>query len=159
MRSSPLAAAVVAIALSAVPAIAQNGLTWIDGTTAEGGGVLIYGLPESDYVILSLRCDPTTLALSIAFIPDEDLPPAMSGVTLTLTSEGGKVALPAERVYLEMLDAEIVEATIEQLDPALVEIFTTGQALAVNADGTAMLLPIPDEAIRTPFLTACAVMG
>lgn len=158
MRSIPVAAA-LAVVLSTAPALAQDGLTWIDATTAEGGGALIYGLPESDHVVLSLRCDPTTFALTIDFTPDDDLPPPASAVTLALTSDGGKVVLPAERVYLEMLDAEMVEATVERLDQALVDILTTGAELAVGADGTIMLLPIPDEDVRTPFLAACAVVG
>lgn len=158
MRPSSLAAAIVT-AMAATSAFAQDGLTWIDGTTAETGGALIYGLPESDHVVLSLHCDPASFALTIAFTPDEDLPPVAGAVTLTLTSDGGKVALPAERVYLEMLDTEMVEATVEQLDAALVAILTTGGEIAVNADGTTMLLPVPDEATRTPFLTACAVAG
>ncbi len=158
MRSIPVAAA-LAVILSTAPALAQDDLTWIDGTTAEGGGALIYGLPESDHVILSLRCDPATFVLTIAFTPDADLPPATSGVTLALTSDGGKVLLPAERIYLEMLDAEMVEATLDQFDQALVDILTTGAELAVGTGGTTMLLPIPDEGVRTPFLTACAVVG
>lgn len=158
MRSISFAAAILS-AIAATSALAQDGLVWIDGTTAESGGALIYGLPESDHVVLSLQCDPANFALTIAFTPDEDLPPLAGAVTLTLTSNGGKVVLPAERVYLEMLDTEMVQATVEQLDPALVAILTTGEELAVNADGTTMRFPIPDEAIRTPFLTACAVMG
>jgi len=158
MRTIQLAAA-LAVVFSTAPALAQDGLTWIDGTTAEGGGALIYGLPNSDHVILSLRCDPTSFALSIAFTPDDDLPPAASAVTLALTSDGGKMVLPAERVYLEMLDAEMVEATVERLDQALVDILTTGADLAVGADGTIRLLPIPDEDVRTPVLAACAVVG
>lgn len=159
MRPHRLAAAAAAIVIAAVPAFAQDGLVWIDGTTAEAGGVLIYGLPDSDHVVLSLHCDPTSFALVIDFTPTEALAPVDSAVTLTLTSNGGKVALPAARVYLEMLDAEMVEATVEQLDAALVAILTTGAELAVNAGGETMLLPIPGEDIRTPFLTACAVMG
>ncbi|MCC6734769.1 MAG: hypothetical protein IT534_01415 [Bauldia sp.] len=157
MRSRPTALA-LAFALAAGPAFAQDGLVWIDGTTPEAGA-LIYGLPNSDYVILALHCDPVTFALTITFTPDDDLPPAASAVTLTLTSDGGKVMLPAARVYLEMLDTDMVEAAVEQLDPTLVTILTTGADLAVDADGVTMLLPIPDEATRSPFLTACAVMG
>lgn len=158
MRSIPAAAA-LAVVLSTAPALAQDDLTWIDGTTPEGGGALIYGLPNSDHVVLSLRCDPTSFALSIAFTPDENLPPAASGVVLALTSDGGKVVLAAERVYLEMLDIEMIEATVEQLDQAIVDVLTTGEELAVGAEGATMRLPIPDETVRTPFLTACAVMG
>jgi len=159
MRSIPVAAA-LAVVLSTAPALAQDdGLTWIDATTAEGGGALIYGLPQSDHVILSLHCDPVSFALTIAFTPDEDLPPETSGVTLALTSDGGKIVLPAERVYLEMLDVELVEATLDQLDQALVDILTTGADLAVGVGGMTMLLPVPDEDVRTPFLTACAVVG
>ncbi len=159
MLLSRLVAAVAVTLLAASPASAQDGLTWIDGTTAEGGGALIYGLPESDYVILSLHCDPANLTLAILFTPDENLPPVTSGVSLTLTSDGGKVVLPAARIYSEMLDTEMVEATLGRLDPALVTILTTGEELAVNADGMTMRLPIPDEAVRTGFLTACAVMA
>lgn len=158
MRPTTIAAALT-LAVAAAPALAQDGLAWIDGTTAEGGGVLIYGLPESDHVVVSLHCDPVTFSLTITFTPDEDLPPVTSDVTLTFTSDGGKVVLPAARVYLEMLDAEMVEATVEQLDPALVAILTTGAEFAVGTGGITMRLPIPDEAVRTPFLTACAVMG
>ena len=159
MRPHLLAATATAIALAAAPAFAQEGLVWIDGTTAEAGGALIYGLPESDHVVLSFHCDPASFALTIDFTPERALAPVDSAVTLTLTSNGGKVVLPAARVYLEMLDAEMVEATVEQLDAALVAILTTGEELAANAGGETMLLPIPDETVRTPFLTACAVMG
>lgn len=159
MRLHRLAAAAFAIAATAVPAFAQDALVWIDGTTAEGGGTLIYGLPDSDHVVLSLHCDPTSFALTIDFTPEQALAPVDAVVTLALTSNGGKVVLPAARVYLEMLDGEMVEATVEQLDAALVAILTTGEELAVNAGGETMLLPIPGEDISTPFLAACAVMG
>jgi hypothetical protein len=89
MRFRPTAAA-LAIAALAAPALAQDGVVWIDATTPEAGG-LIYGLPESDHVVLSLHCDPATLALTIAFTPDRDLAPAEAEVTLALTSDGGKV--------------------------------------------------------------------
>lgn len=142
----------------ALPASAQDGLVWIDATTGASGG-LVYGLPESDYVILALRCDPVNFELVIAFTPDDDLPPMTSAVTLTLTSDGGKVVLPAARVYSEMLGADFIEATVVQLDETLAAILTTGTELAVNGDGATMRLPVPDEALRAPFIDACIVLG
>lgn len=157
MRSHPTTAA-LALALLAAPAFSQDGLVWIDATTGASGG-LVYGLPESDYVVLSLRCDPVNYELVIAFTPDNDLPPATSAVTLTLTSDGGKVVLPAARVFSEMLGADFIEATVVQLDEALAAILTTGTELAVNGDGVTTRLPVPDEAVRAPFIDACIVLG
>lgn len=157
MRFRPTAAA-LAIAALAAPALAQDGVVWIDATTPEAGG-LIYGLPESDHVVLSLHCDPATLALTIAFTPDRDLPPAEAEVTLALTSDGGKVILAAARVYSEMLGTDFIEATAVALDETLAAILSTGAELAVDGDGVTMRLPIPDEAVRAPFIAACIVRG
>ena len=112
-------------------AFAEEKFEW-HGWSGEGSASLVYGVAESDHVLLSLSCEQGS-AIRVVY-PHEPKQPNDGG-TYSLTLQAGKeiVALKTTGTRLEMDDLFILEGDLPK-GTNLVGLLTGGKTLAVSVD-------------------------
>ena len=146
----------IAIAASvglAMPAIAQQErFVWI-GNETPLEVALQYGLPQSDDVLLAIRCDRESRALTFTYALSAEL--GLPGpYAIDISTAGGARLIEATQVHLEALGVYLFEAkTI--LDVELSKILTGGDTLHLMIGDGGDEFPLPEEEQLQPILDAC----
>lgn len=143
LSTSVILAALFGIAT--VPgASAEEKLDW-HGWSGEGSASLVYGMAESDYVLVSLSCEQAGSPIRLVY-PYEPKQPKDGG-TYDLTLKAGKetVSLKTTGIRLEMDDLFILEGELPK-GTNLVGILTGGKTLTVEVDTVVTELPLEGAA-------------
>lgn len=143
-----LLGALVALA-SGPSASAQEKLEWL-GWSGEGAASLVYGVAESDHVLLSLSCEQgSPIRLVYPYEPRQ----ARDGGAYDLTLKVGKQTLSMETTgtRLEMDDLFILEGDLPK-GTSLVGLLTGGDILTVGVDKDVSELPLGGAATAASAL-------
>jgi hypothetical protein len=145
-RMFSISAILVALCGAAIaqPALAEEKLDW-HGWSGEGSASLVYGVAESDHVLLSLSCEPGG-PISIVYPYEPN--PAEDGGAYELTLKAGKLAAAVKTTgtRLEMDDLFILEGDLPK-GTNLVGLLTGGKSLAVAVGPDVTELPLAGAAI------------
>lgn len=119
-----------------------------DNTTA-----LAFGMPDTDYTPIVFHCSLGDDTLRV--LVTHDAPDAVDGqqMTVTLSSIGGSVELPATGHFQEIDDLLHLEATA-RLDQNLVRILSQGEILELSVEGEIQEFPLAGAAGHINALVA-----
>lgn len=125
-------------------ASAEEKLDW-HGWSGEGSASLVYGVAESDYVLVSLSCEKAGSPIRLVY-PYEPKQPTDGG-TYDLTLKAGKetVSLSTTGTRLEMDDLFILEGELPK-GTNLVGLLTGGETLTVGVGQDVTVLPLAGAA-------------
>lgn len=128
----------------AQPAFAEEKLDW-HGWSGDGAASLVYGMAESDHVLLSLACEQGG-PIRIVY-PYEPIP-ARDGGAYDLMLKAGKLvaAIKTTGTRLEMDDLFILEGELPK-GTNLVGLLTGGKSLVVAVGPDVTELPLAGAAI------------
>ena len=151
MKIRALAATLAVVA--AIPAAAQEGLIWLAGEDP-AARVLLYGLPESDHVVIAFRCTADFDGVSVIYNHEAQTARPGMIVAIDLSSEGGARLIKARAVFSEMTGGYFLEATAKP--EALESVLSTGPTLFVMVGDGVEELPMPDHEMVRDFFAGCA---
>ncbi|THV16617.1 hypothetical protein [Rhizobium rhizophilum] len=156
IRLSSLSALSAFVLLAApLPSFAEEELTW-HAWSGEGAASLVYGMAESDYVLLSLACESADGPVML-FFPYEPAG-AQDGSAYRLTLENGSQALTTETTgsRMEMDDLFMLEGRLPRGEELKGLLGGTGVLkVSVGKDVTELPLASAGNAARE-FLAVCA---
>ncbi|RKE85944.1 hypothetical protein [Rhizobium sp. AG855] len=126
-------------------AAAEENLAW-HGWSAEGAAQLVYGVAESDHVLLSFACEQSGSPIRVVY-PHEPKP-ARDGAAYDVTLKAGKqiMRLKTTGTRLEMDDLFILEGELPK-GADLVGLLTGGKTLVVSVGKDVTELPLKDAAV------------
>ena len=126
------------------PAGAEEKLDW-HGWSAEGSAQLVYGVAESDHVLLSFACERSGSPIGVVY-PFEPKP-ALDGGAYDLTLKAGKQShsVKATGTRLELDDLFILEGELPK-GASLVSLLTSGDTLTVSVGKDVTEIPLAGAA-------------
>ncbi len=159
-KQGPLPAAIrktmLALALATSPLIflvrhvnAEEARIWM-GEAQEGGAVLLYGMPQTDDVAVSFRCELPARDFIMTLSLDPDFDPKSGTVKLTVTAPPAtdQLVVEADIQFLEEMELTFLEAR-----PAF-------DAIArMLKQGTELKFTIGEKTFAYPLTGAAESMG
>ena len=123
---------------------AEETLDW-HGWSADGSAQLVYGIAESDHVLLSFSCEQSGAPIRIVY-PYEPKP-ARDGGAYDVTLKAGKqtLALRTTGTRLDMDDLFILEGALQK-GADLVSLLTGGETLVMSVGKDVTELPLKGAA-------------
>lgn len=155
-RASVLLRVVALFCLVATTAPAEENLGW-HFVTAEQGGTLFYGIPQSGHAPLSFSCaeGDRELAFVFAFEPIN----AVDGVEVVVLLEANDISIPIPTIgtRLEMDDLFVLEGRTSP-DARLLDLFGPGDVLSVFVEDGAEEYPLAGaREAAAALLESCGV--
>ncbi|MDH4441736.1 MAG: hypothetical protein QE284_15280 [Rhizobium sp.] len=142
LNTSTVLGALVCLVL-APPASAQEKLEWL-GWSGEGAASLVYGVAESDHVLLSLSCDQgSPIRLVYPYEPKHVRDDGAYDLTLQVGKQ--TLSMKTTGTRLEMDDLFILEGDLPK-GTNLVSLLTGGKILTVGVDKDLSELPLEGAA-------------
>jgi hypothetical protein len=123
---------------------AEETLAW-HGWSAEGSAQLLYGVAESDHVLLSFSCEKTGAPIRVVYPYEPKSARDGGAYEVTLTAGTKSLALNATGTRLEMDDLFILEGELPK-GGDLVSLLTGGKTLSVSVDKDVTDIPLDDAA-------------
>jgi hypothetical protein len=124
--------------------LAEEKLAW-HGWSGDGAAQLVYGVAESDHVLLSFACEQTGSPISLVYPYEPEQPKDGGLYDLTLKAGKQSLSLKTTGTRLEMDDLFILEADM----PAganIVGLLTAGKTLSVTVGKDLTELPLQGAA-------------
>ncbi len=147
----------VAVLLSFSPAVAEEARKWM-GETQEAGAVLLYGLPESDDVPVSFRCELPLheFVMTLSLEPDFEPKSGPVKVTLTAPPAADELIVDGQVQFLEEMGVTFVEAR-PVFDAAFARLLKQGGELKFTIGDASFAYPLAGAAdAMGPIEAACA---
>lgn len=146
---------VLALAGPAGGARAQEDLAWV-GQEGEGFASLHYGVPESDYVLISLFCDVESRTIDLAYLHEPADARDGVEVDVVLRAGGSELSVATVGMSLVMDDSFVLTGRLESAG-RLRDLLASGGVLTVRVEGDDSDYPL-DGALEAaaPLFAACA---
>lgn len=136
---------------------AEEARVWM-GEAQEGGAVLLYGMPQTDDVPVSFRCELPARAFIMTLSLDPDFEPKSGTAKLTVTAPPAtdQLVVEAEIQFLEEMELTFLEAR-PAFDAAIARMLKQGTELTFTIGEKTFAYPLAGaaEAIG-PIEAACA---
>lgn len=158
MATNLKAISLVAAALIALvpgrPAVSEERLEWI-GWSGEGGASLVYGIANSDHVILSLACQQGGGPVTLVYPHEPKGAEDGAFYSLDLRSGDRNLTIRTTGVRLEMDDLFILEGELQR-KVDLVGLLNGGETLTVAFGQDVTQLPLAGASVAgSAFLELC----
>lgn len=154
LKSISLLMAALTTLLPAGPVVSEEKLEWI-GWSGEGAASLVYGIANSDHVILSLACQQGGEPVTLVY-PHEPMG-AEDGAFYSLELRAGdrNLTIRMKGVRLEMDDLFILEGELQR-KADLLGLLNSGETLTVVVGQDVTELPLAGASVAgAAFLGAC----
>lgn len=167
-KQGPLSAAIrkttLALALATSPLTclvphvnAEEARIWM-GEAQEGGAVLLYGMPQTDDVPVSFRCELPTREFIMTLSLDPDFEPKSGTIKLTVTAppSADQLVVDADIQFLEEMELTFLEAR-PAFDAAIAKMLKQGTELKFTIGEKTFVYPLTGAAdAMRPVEGACA---
>ncbi|SIQ52729.1 hypothetical protein SAMN05880561_103378 [Rhizobium sp. RU33A] len=154
----------LALALATSPSIflvayvnAEEARRWM-GEAQEGGAVLLYGLPQTDDVPVSFRCELPAREFIMTLSLDPNFEPKTGAVKLTVNAPpaADQLVVDAEIQFLEEMELTFLEAR-PAFDAAIARMLKQGTELKFTINEKTFAYPLTGAAeAMGPIEAACA---
>lgn len=136
---------------------AEEARIWM-GEAQEGGAVLLYGMPQTDDVPVSFRCELPARDFIMTLSLDPDFEPKSGTVKLTVTAPplADQLVVDAEIQFLEEMELTFLEAR-PAFDAAIARMLKQGTELKFTIGEKTFAYPLTGAAESIgPIEAACA---
>lgn len=136
---------------------AEEARVWM-GETQEGGAVLLYGMPQTDDVPVSFRCELPAREFIMTLSLDPDFEPKSGTVKLTVTAPPAtdQFVVEADIQFLEEMELTFLEAR-PAFDAAIARMLKQGTELKFTIGEKTFAYPLAGAAeAMGPIEAACA---
>jgi hypothetical protein len=136
---------------------AEEARIWM-GEAQEGGAVLLYGMPQTDDVPVSFRCELPTREFIMTLSLDPDFEPKSGTIILTVTAppSADQLVVDADIQFLEEMELIFLEAR-PAFDAAIARMLKQGSELKFTMGEKTFVYPLTGAAeAMGPIEAACA---
>ena len=136
--------------LIAMPASAQDTRTWIFDDNPEAPA-LVYGTPESDDILIAIRCEPDGKRMTIVeAVGSKKLNPG-TAATFRLSAGAASLDLTGDAIANET-DGSVNIQVIGLPNPRVFALLKAGPSLAIEVAGEKQAIPLAGAAPHVPVL-------
>lgn len=154
LKSISLVVAALIALVAARPVVSEERLEWI-GWSGEGAASLVYGIANSDHVILSLACQEGGGPVMLVYPHEPKGAEDGAFYSLDLRSGDRNLTISTKGVRLEMDDLFILEGELQRKED-LVGLLNGGETLTVVVGQDVTELPLAGASVAgSAFLEVC----
>jgi len=154
----PCRTAILTFAMGAILAapLSASDRTW-GFVNADDRKEMIYGLPDSDDVVLTIGCSDYLKGISVTFTPETTQMKDGRKATLVLATDSDTQSFKGKAVYQEFYGFSIIEAENVPVG-TLRPLVTSGEDLHVELQDEAMIIPVGNAKKKfAKMFKACGV--